>query len=290
MRDKSISINTLIVICGLISCLLEMGIYYFTGSGWAMVAIAVVLSLGMSKLFLDMSLSHETLFYLALLNTLVQFVFTAVVFLLPDNSYIQFNSLLGVNTFVNWLVPVAYSIIYHMFDRGPRMHDFHEAFTNSSVLCMVLYGIILLERLFIQPMEAPYESLAFGANDFVPMMEWATRLEETLRAQASTAPILKYALTLIVMGMPAGFYLRLLLREIHVVARSILVLVLPVILFGCRQLVGRGIIDIDMCFLFLVGSLLGILSYHIIVLLFDVVANRKFMDARSKNSSRGLQF
>lgn len=290
MRDKSISINTLIVICGLISCLLEMGIYYFTGSGWAMVAIAVVLSLGMSKLFLDMSLSHDALFYLALLTTLVQFVFTAVVFLLPDNSYIQFTSLLGVNTFVNWLVPVAYSTIYHMFDRGPRMHDFHEAFTKSSVLCMVLYGIILLEKLFIQPMEAPYESLAFGANDFVPMMEWATRLEETLRAQASITPILKYALALIIMGMPAGFYLRLLLREIHVVARSILVLVLPVILFGCRQLVGRGIIDIDMCFLFLVGSLFGIFLYHIIVLLFDVVANRKFMDARSKNSSRGLQF
>ncbi len=290
MRDKSISINTLIVICGLISCLLEMGIYYFTGNGWVMVAIAVILSLGMSKLFLDMSLSHETLFYLALLNTLVQFVFTAVVFLLPDNSYIHFNSLLGVNTFVNWLVPVAYSTIYQMFDRGPRMHDFHEAFTKSSVLCMVLYGIILLERLFIQPMEAPYESLAFGANDFVPMMEWATRLEEALRVKVSTAPILKYALALIVMGMPAGFYLRLLLREIHVVARSILVLVLPVILFGCRQLFGRGIIDIDMCFLFLVGSLLGILLYHIIALLFDVVANRKFMDARSKNSSRGLQF
>lgn len=290
MRDKSISINTLIVICGLISCLLEMGIYYFTGSGWAMIAIAVVLSLGMSKLFLDMSLSHDTLFYLALLTTLVQFVFTAVIFLLPDNSYIHFSSLLGVNTFVNWLVPVAYSIIYHMFDRGPRMHDFHEAFTKSSVLCLILYGLVLLEQLFIQPMETPYESLAFGANDFVPMMEWATRLEETIRAQASIAPILKYALALIIMGAPAGFYLRLLLREIHVMARSILVLVLPVLLFGCRQLVGRGIIDVDMCFLFLVGSLVGILFYHIIVLLFDVVANRKFMDARSKNSSRGLQF
>ena len=290
MRDKSISINTLIVICGLISCLLEMGIYYFTGSGWAMVAIGAVLSLGMSKLFLDMSLSHDALFYLALLTTLVQFVFTAVIFLLPENSYIHFSSLLGVNTFVNWLVPVAYSIVYHMFDRGPRMHDFHEAFTKSSVLCMVLYGMILLERLFIQPMEAPYESLAFGANDFVPMMEWATRLEETLRAQASIAPILKYALALIIMGAPAGFYLRLLLREIHVVARSILVLALPLLLFGCRQLAGRGIIDVDMCFLFLVGSLFGILLYHVIVLLFDVVANRKFMDARSKNSSKGLQF
>lgn len=290
MRDKSISINTLIVICGLISCLLEMGIYYFTGSGWAMVAIAVVLSLGMSKLFLDMSLSHDTLFYLALLTTLVQFMFTVVIFVLPENSYIHFSSLLGVNTFVNWLVPVAYSMIYHMFDRGPRMHDFHEAFTKSSVLCIALYGILLLEWLFIQPMKAPYESLPFGANDFVPMMEWATRLEETLRAHASIAPMLKYALALMIMGVPAGFYLRLVLREIHVVARSILVLVLPLLLFGCRELASRGIMDIDVCFLFLVGSLFGILLYHIIVLLFDVVANRKFMDVRSRNSGGGLRF
>lgn len=155
---------------------------------------------------------------------------------------------------------------------------------------MALYGILLLEWLFIRPLKVPYESLAFGANDFVPMMEWATRLEEKVRAHVSIAPMLKYALALVIIGIPAGFYLRLLLREIHVVARSILVLVLPLMLFGCRELAGRGTIDIDMCFLFLVGSLAGILLYHIIVLLFDVVANRKFMDVRSRNSGGGLRF
>lgn len=290
MRDKSMSINSLIVICGLISCLLEMGVYYFTGNAWVMIAIAVVLSLGMSKLFLDMSLSHDTLFYLAAIGTIVQFLFTAVVFLLPENSYIRFDSLLGLHTFLNWLVPVAYSVIYHMFDRGPRMHDFNEAFTKNSILCMVLYGLLLLEWIFIRPLAAPYESLAFGANDFVPMMEWATRLEEAVRAHREIAPIIKYAATLILFGVPAGFYLRLLLREMHMLLRSFLVLLLPFVLFGCKNLFGRGAIDVDMCFLFLVGCLIGILLYHIISLLFNVIANRKFMDARLKNSGGGLQF
>ena len=74
-----------------------------------------------------------------------------------------------------------------------------------SILFLIIYAIALVKLLFVTPLLPPYETMDFGAHNFIPFMATGNYIEDALSHHASITKMITYILEMIVLGIPAGF-------------------------------------------------------------------------------------
>ena len=211
MNKRSVNISSLVILLSLLSFLFEMCLYYFIPQHLITVAVAAIISLGLAHFFLESSLNYDYCFLHASFMTITSTAFTIIVYLMQPNVWIAYDYSLIALIIVNWFIPFGYCFIRDFCDRGPRFAEYLFFFYGMSILFLIIYAIALVKLLFVTPLLPPYETMDFGAHNFIPFMATGNYIEDALSHHASITKMITYMLEMIVLGIPAGFYIRVFL-------------------------------------------------------------------------------
>ncbi len=281
MNKRSVNISSLVILLSLLSFLFEMCLYYFIPQHLITVAVAAIISLGLAHFFLESSLNYDYCFLHASFMTITSTAFTIIVYLMQPNVWIAYDYSLIALIIVNWFIPFGYCFIRDFCDRGPRFAEYLFFFYGMSILFLIIYAIALVKLLFVTPLLPPYETMDFGAHNFIPFMATGNYIEDALSHHASITKMITYMLEMIVLGIPAGFYIRVFLRNHSITPCIFTYLFLPFLLEFIQFLTGIGRADIDDYTFYLIGILVGIAIYYIVYRISYEVHKRDFLEDRT---------
>ncbi|MDF2586884.1 MAG: putative rane protein [Anaerocolumna sp.] len=281
MRRSSNHITTLIIILSILSVTVQFGTYYFLGATIYTIAIAVLVSLVISHVFLEQSLNYEPCFSYSLLNVFISVVITLLSFYGNGESFITFNTFLYLFVLINWFIPTIYSIIRCLFDHGPKYNRFTNFYRNNSIVFIIFYIVILIYIFFLDKSSNQFNNVDLKSLNIIPFLSFATFIEGYLDGVISMNVILNYLTKGILLFMPYGFYIILLLKNTTRIVRFLSLLFLPLIIEALQWLTNRGRIDIDDILLGLLGGFIGALCYHLLNSIFRIVKDEDFLTERS---------
>ena len=282
MNKRSVNIISLVILLSLLCFIAEVCIYYFVPQHYVTVIFSVISSLILSHYFLESSLNYDYNFIHASFMTITTLAFGIIVYIMQPNQWISFDFSIVILVFLSWFVPFIYCSARDLFDMGPRFDGYYFFFHRMGRFFIVIYLLVLIKQYFLTPVVPPYEELSFGAHDVVPFMSTATYIEETARSGKSLLPIGLYILELVCFGIPFGYYATVYLRRLKFLLRLFIVLAFPAIFEGLQYATGLGRCDIDDYVFFLIGTVIGIVLFHIMYAVFVHVANRDFTTDRVK--------
>ncbi len=281
MNKRAVNISSLVILLALLSLILEICLYYFIPQHFVSVIIAGIISLALTHFFLETSLDYDYCFLHAALMTITSLAFCIVVYLMQPNIWIQYDYSLLALIIVNWFIPFAYCFIRDFFDRGPRFADYLFFFHGMSILFLLVYLIAVIKQFFVTPLLPPYETLTFGAHNFVPFMATGSFIEVALTSGKGLERIIIYIIELIVMAIPFGFYAKVYCRNFPFLGRLAVYLLVPFFLELIQYITGIGRADIDDYTLALIGTVIGIIIYHIIYRISYETHKRDFLEDRT---------
>lgn len=290
MNKRAVNISSLVILLALLSLILEICIYYFIPQHIVTVIVAALISLGLTHFFLETSLDYDYCFLHAAIMTITSLAFCMVVYLMQPNQWIQYDYSLLALIIVNWFIPFAYCFIRDFCDRGPRFSDYLFFFHGMSVLFLAVYFIAIIKQLFITPFLPPYDSMSFGAHNFVPFMATGSYIETAISNGADLHQIIVYILEMIVLAIPFGFYAKVYCRSFPLLGRLAVYLGIPFLLEALQYLTGIGRADIDDYTLALIGTIIGIAVYHIIYRVSYETHKRDFLEDRTVTKSLLFHF
>lgn len=239
--------------CPLLSFLFEMCLYYFIPQHLITVAVAAIISLGLAHFFLESSLNYDYCFLHASFMTITSTAFTIIVYLMQPNVWIAYDYSLIALIIVNWFIPF-WLLLYPRF------------LWPWSAFCRILIFLLRNEHSF------PYnlcnrfklscflshryfhlmKQWDFGAHNFIPFMATGNYIEDALSHHASITKMITYILEMIVLGIPAGFYIRVFLRN-HSITPRISHICSAISAWFIQFLTGIGRADIDDYTFYLIG-------------------------------------
>ena len=150
----------------------------------------------------------------------------------------------------------------------------------------ILFGICyipaLVIRSFFIPLEFPYTFTGKEISLF-PFLATATHIEDFIYTGVGIEALLVYIIHILLLFLPIGFYGAVLLKELPVLPKLFLSLILPVLPEGIAWLT-RGTFIMDACIFRFLGILSGILLYQLINYLFRLVTRESFLYERNRYS------
>lgn len=289
MNKRSVNISSLVILLSLLCFIMEVCIYYFIPQHFVVIIFAIISSLCLSHFFLESSLNYDYNFIHASFMVITSLAFGIIVYIIQPNQWIAYDYSIVALVLLNWLVPFIYCCTRDLFDRGPRFADFYLFFHRMSAFFIILYILVILKQYFITPIVPPYDSLAFGAHDFVPFMATAGHIEEMLSTGQSMTPIIIYISELICLGVPFGYFARVYLKEMHFMLQLVIYIAFPLLLEILQYMTGLGRGDIDDYVMFIIGAVVGIIAYQLMNSLFINVTTRDFTADRNRHQ-KNLHF
>lgn len=281
MNTRTINISSLVILLALLSFICEGFVYYFLPQPAWSILFAVISSILLSHFFLEMSLTYTYNFIHALFMTVSTAIFSTVIYLIQPNQWISYHFSLVILVLVNWLTPFFYCTIRDLLDRGPRFDGYTTFFHRMNILLIGTWLLILIKQYYLTPIQPPYEELTFGAQNFVPFMATGTYLEEIIQQQKNLIPIACYLAEMILLYIPFGYYIRVYCRKLPFIGRLIIYFAGPLVMEFSQLITKCGRSHIDDYVLALFGTLIGIIIYHGINLVFHTVASRDFTARRN---------
>ncbi|MDD7403849.1 MAG: VanZ family protein [Butyribacter sp.] len=281
MNKRAVNISSLVILLALLSFILEMCLYYFIPQHIVTVAVAVVISLALTHFFLETSLNYDYCFLHASFMTIASIGFCMVIYFLQPNQWIQYDYSLIALIIFNWLTPFIYCFLRDFADRGPRFDDYLFFFHGMSILFLVIYAIGIIKQFFVTPLLPPYDSLPFGAHNFIPFMATGNYLETALSQNESIHQMVVYILEMIVLAIPFGFYAKVYTRNFPFPARLAIYLGCPLAIELLQYVTGNGYGDIDDYSLTIIGTAIGIAIYHIVQAISYGLNKRNFLEDRT---------
>lgn len=290
MNKRAVNISSLVILLALLSLILEICLYYFVPQHFVTVVVAAVISLVLTHFFLETSLDYDYCFLHAAIMTVASVAFCMVVYLIQPNSWISYDYSLLALIIINWLVPFSYCFIRDFADRGPRFSDYLFFFHGMSILFLVVYCIAIIKQLFVTPLLPPYDSLSFGAHNFVPFMATGSYLERALSNGEDITEMLIYIMEIIALAIPFGFYARVYCRKLPFLLRLLIYIVTPFLFEALQYLTGIGRADIDDYALAMIGTIIGTVIYHIVYYISYESHKRDFLEDRTVTKSLLFHF
>lgn len=290
MNKRAVNISSLVILLALLSLILEICLYYFIPQHIITVLVAAVISIGLTHFFLETSLDYDYCFLHAAIMAIASLAFCMVVYLMQPNQWIQYDYSLLALVIVNWFIPFAYCFIRDFYDRGPRFADYLFFFHGMSVVFLAVYLLAIVKQMFLTPFLPPYDSLSFGAHNFVPFMATGSYIEEAVSNGTSLHQIIVYIAEMIVLAIPFGFYAKVYCRNFPFLGRLAVYLGVPFLLEAIQYLTGIGRADIDDYALSLIGTVIGIVIYHIIYRISYEANKRDFLEDRTVTKSLIFHF
>lgn len=280
------SINNLVVLVCILATAVQVGVYYFLNNPTLAVIVTILLTIGITHFFLELSLDYEVCFLYSAIMVVFSLIVMVAIHECQPNEWISFHYQLIWIVFCNWFFAMLYCICRDAADRGPRFENFVPFFHKMSVLCLLVYMGTVVYIMFVAPLMPPYDLQAFGAHNFVPFMSTGSYLENALRTGGDIKPMLIYITLVVASGIPFGFFTRLYFRRMLFLPRLLFMLLIPLFLEflqECLQ-IGRGDID-DYC-MALIGVLLGVILFHIIDGIYHALGKQQFLAERNKPFSQ----
>lgn len=290
MNKRAVNISSLVILLALLSFILEMCMYYFIPQHIITVVVAVIISLGLTHFFLETSLDYDYCFLHAAFMTIACLAFCMVVYFLQPNKWIHYDYSLIALIIVNWLTPFVYCFIRDFMDRGPRFADYLFFFNGMSILFLIVYIIGIAKQFFITPLLPPYETLEFGAHNFIPFMATGNYIETALSNGGNINQMIIYIVEIIVFSIPFGFYAKVYARNYPVIIRIALYLGIPFVMEILQYITGIGRGDIDDYALTVIGTIIGIAIFHIVNHVSYGVNKRDFLEDRTVTKSLLFHF
>lgn len=284
MNKHTVNISSLVILLSLISFIAEACIYYFVPYHWVSVISAAVLSIIICHFCLESSLQYGYNFLHSTFMLVSTLIFSVTIYLIQPNQWIHYDYSMVWLVLVNWFVPFLYGSLRSLYDRGPRFDGYQLFFQRMSLSFLFLFLFIIVKEYFLTPILPPYDTLPFGAHNFVPFMATAMWFEDGIRGNWVLDPMLYYIAKMICMGIPCGFFLRIYCHRMHLVLRIMIFAAIPVILELLQYASGCGRGDIDDVALSLIGTLIGDILFHITNYVFQSISNREFTLGRSQES------
>lgn len=290
MNKRAVNISSLVILLALLSFILEMCMYYFIPQHFITVIVAAIISLGLTHFFLETSLDYDYCFLHAAFMTIASVGFCMVVYFMQPNKWIHYDYTLIALIIVNWLTPFVYCFIRDFADRGPRFADYLFFFNGMSVLFLIVYFIGITKQFFVTPLLPPYQSLEFGAHNFIPFMATGNYLETALSNGEDITPMIVYIIEIIVFCIPFGFYAKVYTRNYPIIARFAIYLGIPLIVEVLQYITGIGRGDIDDYALSLIGTIIGIAIFHVVNHISYGINKRDFLENRTVTKSLLFHF
>lgn len=284
MNKHTVNISSLVILLSLISFIAEACIYYFIPYHWVSVAFAAVVSVAIAHFCLESALQYGYNFLHSTFMLTATFIFSITVYMIQPNQWIHYDYSMVFLVLSNWFVPFVYCSLRNLYDHGPRFDGYQLFFHRMSMSFFLVYLFILVKEYFLTPILPPYDTLPFGAHNFVPFMATAMWFEDGIRGNWILDPMLFYIAKMICMGVPSGFFLRIYCRRMHLVFRLMIFFAVPITLELLQYATGCGRGDIDDVAMSLIGTLIGVILFHITNNIFQVVGNREFAMGRSQES------
>lgn len=284
MRRSPIHVATLIILLSIITVVAQFSLYYFLGITVVTFVISGILILICSHIFLELSLSYESIFSYTLLNTLVCLIIIGLSYYNEGSSFINYHSILLLFIIINLFLPIIYGTLRTLIDRGQKYINFKSFYYYSSYLCIALYVIIIINLLFINNKDYIIYYSDFSKINFVPFLTLATLIEDYIGKFISLTSIINYLLIGIAIYIPYGFFISLFLRNQSKIIKVLCLIVFPIIIEALQILLLLGKCDIDDVILGAIGGIIGTLLYYLLNLIFRFIKGEDFLSQRSRYS------
>jgi glycopeptide antibiotics resistance protein len=284
MGRSPIHAVTLIILSSIISVTIQFGLYYFLGISVLTFVFSGFLILICSHIFLELTISYESIFSYTLLNTLVCLIIIGLSFFNEGTSFINFHPLLLLFVILNIFLPIIYGILRTLLDNGQKYINFKSFYYNCCYLCIVIYIGIIVNLLFLNNSNYIIYYSDFGKINFIPFLTLATLIEDYMGGFMSLASIANYLLIGIIIYVPYGFFISLFLRKQRKIVKFLYLFMLPLSIEVLQLILLLGKCDIDDIILGVIGGIIGTFLYYLQNLIFRFVKDEDFLSQRSRYS------
>lgn len=284
MQRSPLHVVTLIILLSIISVAVQFSLYYFLGISVLTFVVSGILILICSHIFLEHTLSYESIFSYTLLNTLICIIIIGLSYFNEGSSFINYNSILLLFIILNLFLPVIYSTVRTLFDHGHKYIDFKSFYYNCSILSVILYIGIIVNFLFVTNKNYIIYYSDFQKINFVPFLTLATLIEDYIGGYMPISSIINYLLLGILIYIPYGFYISLFLRSQRRQLKFLCLFLLPIIIEGLQKVLSLGKCDMDDIILGVIGGILGVILYFLLNQSFRFVKDEDFLQERSRYS------
>lgn len=284
MHKSSLHVTTLIILLSIISVAVQFSLYYFLGISVLTFIVSGIIILLCSHIFLERTLSYESIFSYTLLNTFVCIIIIGLSYFTEGTSFISYKPILLLFVVLNLLLPVIYGTIRTMLDRRQKYINFKSFYRNCSILYIIFYIGIIVNFLFLNNTNYIIYYSDFQKINFIPFLTLATLIEDYIGGYMPLSSIVNYLLLGIVIYIPYGFYITLFLRSKKRHLKFLCLPVLPIIIEGLQRVLNLGKCDMDDVILGVIGGIIGIFLYFLQNQIFRFFKNEDFLSERSRYS------
>lgn len=284
MRRSPIHVATLIILLSIITVVVQFSLYYFLGITVVTFVLSGILILICSHIFLELSLSYESIFSYTLLNTLVCLIIIGLSYYNEGTSFINYHSILLLFVIINLVLPIIYGTLRTLLDRSQKYINFKSFYYNCSYLFIVLYISTIIYYLFVNNAGYIIYYNDLSKINFIPFLTLATLIEDYIDSFTSLTSIAYYLLIGIAIYIPYGFFISLFLRNQSKIIKLLCLIIFPFIIEALQIILLLGKCDIDDIILGVIGGFIGTLFYYLQNQIFRFIKNEDFLSQRSRYS------
>lgn len=286
MEYKTIKTTILVIILSILSVISTFTIYYFTNNAQLMIASTIFISLILSHIFLEASLTYETNFLFTCLSMILTSIIIALIYFNLTFGLLSYQNYIHLSIYLYWIVPMAYYIFRTLLDKGPRFVGFSSYFSKSTIVFLIYYIVNLVYHTIIDPIMIPY-GFSGSTNNFIPFFSTATHIEDFIYVGTGIEELFVYIIKLFILFIPIGFYCSLFFKEYDIkfsfVIKTILAIIVSAVFESISYFHGNSI-NIDSCLYRFFGIFIGILLFNILNKIFLSKTGEEFLVERNRYS------
>ncbi len=286
MERRTIKMTAFVVIVSILSVASIFAVYYFTNTFWSMIPLTIVISLILSHILLETSLTYETGLLFSCLSMILSTIVTALIYFNLTGGLFIYESYIHMTIYLHWLIPMIYYTFRCLLDKGPRFVAFNSYFYKSSIVFAFYYVCNLVYHTILNPIMIPY-GFSSSSNNFIPFFSTATHIEDFIYMGTGVLELALYIIKLFVLFVPIGFYASLFLREHDIksalLIKIVLAIFIPVVFEGISYFHGNSI-NIDSCLYRFLGIFLGMIIFKLLNVVFLSMTGEEFLFERNRYS------
>ena len=152
-----------------------------------------------------------------------------------------------------FLIPVVFAMLQALLTRDAERNSFGFFFKKHLWILLSGYVLFMIYRMFFF---APADSM--GTVQVIPFATFAGYIEAVINQVIELKVLLFYLLYTIGSFVPFGYIIAAVMGRMHVAAKLLVALLLPVISELLPLIMGKSAFDIDAVFFGFLGGLLGL--------------------------------
>lgn len=280
-RKDNIQISSLLVICSILTILLQIASYCIFGNYFIVLIISALLCIVSCHMLLEKAASFQVCFDYSILTLFITLLITILTYNHTDYPFLPGTSLTIGIAMINWFIPIMHCFIRYMLNYSSHLEDYPSFYRNSSIFFIVAYLLVLSYGAFVKDAFPLADQMIPGTYNFIPFWSLSSLINEYLYKDFTLNTIFIYLCSRIIIFIPYGFYCKLLLRGKSKLMGLAVLFVLPLLIELFQGIYIPSRCDIDDIIFGVIGGLFGIVSYYLINFIFNLFSGKDFLAKES---------